>query len=163
MGIIDDLKMEYRIGGITQKLIFWNVGLFAIPLIVFSILSLFSIELPFLRWDWLGVNDWLSLSSNPADLLWKPWSIILYMFLHGGFFHLLFNMLVLYFAGRVFLTFFTQKQMFGLYILGGIFAGVMYIIGYNFLPALATGGAKMVGASAANMTVLIAAAVYKPY
>ena len=62
MGIIDDLKMEYRIGGITQKLIFWNVGLFAIPLIVFSILSLFSIELPFLRWDWLGVNDWLSLS-----------------------------------------------------------------------------------------------------
>ena len=163
MGIIDDIKMEYRIGGITQKLIFWNVGLFAIPLIVFSILSLFGIELPFLRWDWVGVNDWLSLSSNPADLIWKPWSIIIYMFLHGGFFHLLFNMLVLYFAGRVFLTFFTQKQMFGLYILGGVFAGIMYIIGYNFLPALATGGAKMVGASAAIMTVLIATAVYQPY
>jgi membrane associated rhomboid family serine protease len=164
MSIIDDLKMEYRVGGITQRLIFWNVGLFIIPMILFSILILFNVHLPFLRWDIVGANDWLSLSSDPADLLWKPWSIITYAFLHGGFLHILFNMMVLYFSGRLFLTFFTQKQLFGLYILAAIFAGLLFITGYNTLPMLANGGVtKMVGASAAIMAILIATAVYAPY
>ena len=164
MGIIDDLKMEYRIGGITQKLIFWNVGLFAIPMIVFSVLALFRVEVPFLRWDLASTTDWVSLSSNPADLLWKPWSLITYAFLHAGFLHVLFNMLMLVFAGRLFLTFFTQKQMFGLYLLSAIFAGLIFILSYNTLPLLTQlGTSKMVGASAAIMAVLIATAVYAPY
>jgi membrane associated rhomboid family serine protease len=164
MSILDDLKMEYRIGGITQRLIFWNVGLFVVPMVVFSILSMFHIDLLFLRWDLHGVADWLSLSSYPADLLWKPWSLITYAFLHAGFLHVFFNMMMLYFAGRLFLTFFTQKQMFGLYLLAGIFAGLVYIAGYSFIPLLAGKGiTKMVGASAAIMGVLVASAVYAPY
>ncbi|PZR22026.1 MAG: rhomboid family intramembrane serine protease [Flavobacterium psychrophilum] len=155
--------MEYRIGGITEKLIYWNVGLFAIPMVVFSILSLFNIQLPFLRWDLPFTADWLSLSSNPADLLWKPWSLITYAFLHAGFLHILFNMLMLVFAGRLFMTFFTQKQLFGVYILSAIFAGIVYILSYNTLPMLAGSGvSKMVGASAAIMALLIATAVYSP-
>lgn len=164
MSVIDDLKMEYRVGGITQRLIFWNVGLFVVPMVLFSICSLFNIQIPFLRWDLPGAADWFSLSSDPADLLWKPWSIVGYAFLHAGFLHLLFNMLMLYFAGRLFLTFFTQKQMFGLYLLSGIFAGLVFILSYNTLPMLAGGGVtKMVGASAAIMAILIAAATYAPY
>lgn len=164
MGIIDDLRMEYRVGGITQRLIFWNVGLFVIPMILFSILAMFHVNVYFLRWDISGVQDWLSLSSNPADLLWKPWSLITYAFLHGGFLHLFFNMMVLYFAGRLFLTFFTQKQLFGLYILAAIFAGLVFIAGYNLIPLLIDNGSgKMVGASAAIMAILVAAAVYAPY
>jgi len=164
MSIIDDLKMEYRIGGITQKLIFWNVGLFVIPMVAFSLLSLFKIELPFLRWDLPFTMDWLSVSSNPADLLWKPWSLLTYAFLHAGFLHILFNMLMLVFAGRLFLTFFTQKQMFGLYLLSGIFAALIFILSYNTLPLLAERGVtKMVGASASIMSILIATAVYAPY
>lgn len=162
MGIIDDLKMEYRIGGITQKLIFWNVGLFVIPMVVFSILALFNVGFPQLQW-YLGGNDWLSLSSDPADLLWKPWSLITYAFFHSGFFHLFFNMLALYWGGRFFLTYFTQKQMFGLYLLAAIFSGLIYILTYNTLPLLSGRGfSKVVGASAAVMSVLIAAAVYSP-
>ena len=165
MSILDDLKLQYTVGGITQRLIFWNVGLFVIPMVVFSILSLFNIGLPFLRWDVPVANDWLSLSSNPANLLWKPWSLIVYAFLHAGFLHLLFNMMVLYFAGGLFLTFFTQKQLFGLYILSAVFAGLVFIASYNLLPML-TGNAyvsKMVGASASIMAILIATAVYAPY
>jgi len=164
MGIIDDLKMEYRTGGITQRLIFWNVGLFLTPMIIFSLLTMFNVEVPFLRWDSYKTLDWLSLSSDPAHLLWKPWSLITYAFLHGGFLHLLFNMMVLYFSGRLFLTFFTQKQLFGLYILSAIFAGLIFILTYNTLPMLENGGlSKMVGASAAIMAILIATAVYAPY
>ncbi|RZJ72336.1 MAG: rhomboid family intramembrane serine protease [Flavobacterium sp.] len=165
MNIIEDLKLQYKIGGITQRLIFWNVGLFVFPMVLFSILSLFNVGLPYLRWDIPVANDWLSLSSRPADLLWKPWSLLSYAFLHAGFFHLLFNMMVLYFSGRLFLTFFTQKQMFGLYLLAALFAGVIFIASYNLLPMLAGQGhtSKMVGASAAIMAILIASAVYAPY
>jgi len=163
MSILNDLKMEYRIGGITQKLIFWNVGLFAIPMVLFSILSLFKIEVPFLRWDIPFSMDWLSVSSDPADLLWKPWSLLTYAFLHAGFMHILFNMLMLVFAGRLFLTFFTQKQMFGVYLLSALFAAFIFILSYNTLPLLAERGAsKMVGASASIMAILIATAVYNP-
>ncbi|WP_159800643.1 rhomboid family intramembrane serine protease [Flavobacterium sp. MK4S-17] len=163
MGILDDLKLEYRTGGITQRLIFWNVGLFVIPMVIFSVLSLFGVELLFLRWDNPFSADWLSLSSHPVDLLWKPWSLISYAFLHAGFLHLLFNMLVLYFSGRLFLTFFTQKQLLGVYLLSAVFAGLIFIFSYNVLPALVDTGAKMVGASGAIMAVLVATATYAPY
>ncbi|WP_181369407.1 rhomboid family intramembrane serine protease [Flavobacterium album] len=164
MGIIDDLKMEYRMGGITQRLIFWNVGLFVVPMVVFSILALFNVGFPPLQWYLPNNEDWISLSSNPADLLWKPWSLITYAFLHGGFLHLFFNMVMLFAAGRFFLTFFTQKQMFGLYMLAAIFSGLVFILSYNTLPLLsARGQSNMVGASAAIMAVLIAVAVYAPY
>jgi len=162
MSIINDLKMEYRVGGIVQRLIFWNVGLFAIPMIVFSILSLLKVDISFLRWDVPGTTDWFSLSSNPLDLLWKPWSIIGYAFLHAGFTHILFNMLMLFFAGKLFLTFFTQKQLFGVYILSALFAGAIFIVGYQTLPMLTGINAKVVGASASIMAILIATAVYAP-
>lgn len=163
MGIIDDLKMQYRIGGIVQRLIFWNVGLFIIPMIIFSLLKLGNVYLPAIDWNIGGTQNWLSLSSNPADLLWKPWSLITYAFLHAGFFHILFNMLILHFAGRLFLTFFTQKQLFGLYILSAIFSGLVFIAGYQLLPMLQGISIPIVGASAAVMAILVATAVYAPY
>lgn len=163
MGVIDDLKMQYRIGGIVQRLIFWNVGLFVVPMIIFSLLKLGNVYLPAIDWNIGGTQNWLSLSSNPADLLWKPWSLITYAFLHAGFFHILFNMLVLHFAGRLFLTFFTQKQLFGLYILSAIFSGLIFIAGYQLLPMLHGISIPIVGASAAVMAILVATAVYAPY
>lgn len=165
MGILDDLKLQYKVGDITQRLIFWNVGLFLFPMILFSVLSLFNVEVPFLRWDLANAEDWLSLSSNPQDLLWKPWSLITYAFLHANFLHILFNMMVLYFSGRLFLTFFTQKQLLGLYVVAGVFSGLIFILSYNLLPMLTTRPyeSKLVGASASIMAILIAAAVYAPY
>jgi len=162
MSILDDLKMEYRVGGVVQRLIFWNVGLFVVPMVVFGILALFNTGFPPLQW-YLPGNDWLSLSSNVTDLAWKPWSLISYAFLHAGFLHLFFNMLMLFWAGRFFLTFFTQKQLFGLYILSAIFAGFIFILTYSLLPITAgSGTGKIVGASAAIMAVLIAVASYSP-
>ncbi len=164
MGILDDLKTQYRVGGIRQRLIFWNVGLFVIPMILFSILRLSGIDLPEWDWNYRGAygQDWFSLSSDPAHLLWKPWSLILYAFLHSGFLHLLFNMIMLHFSGRLFLTFFTQKQLFGVYLLGGIFAGLLYIASYNLIPTLANTQAGMTGASAAIMAILFAVTAYSP-
>lgn len=162
MGIIDDIKMEYRIGGVVQRLIFWNVGLFIIPLIIFSLLRLGGVVLPAFDWTIGGTGNWFSISSNPADLLWKPWSVFTYAFLHNDFLHLFFNMLWLFFVGRLFLTFFTQKQFFGLYVLASVFAGLIFIGSYQMIPILKGSVAPMVGASGAIMAILVATAVYAP-
>jgi membrane associated rhomboid family serine protease len=154
MSIIEDLKLQYKIGGFAQKLIYWNVALFVIPYIVFGLLGLFGIEINFLYY--------VSLSSNPADLLWKPWTLITYFFFHSGFFHILFNMMILNFSSRLFLSYFSQKQFLSLYFVGGIFAGIVYILSYFLFPSLAHLQVSLVGASGAIMAVLFAAATFSP-
>jgi len=162
MGFIDQLKTEYRIGGIVQRLIFWNVGLFIVPLVLFALLGLGHVHYPAFDWTLGSSQNWFSLSPDAADLIWKPWSLVTYAFLHAGALHLIFNMLMLVFAGRLFLTFFTQKQFFGLYILSAIFSGLVFVAGQAFIPLMQSNGLPLVGASAAIMSVLIAAAVYSP-
>ena len=154
MDIINDLKLQYKIGGMTTKLIFWNILSFVIPEVVFGILRLFKIDIPY--------QNYLGLSNVFSDLLFKPWSIITYAFIHGGIFHIIFNLLILNFVGKLFTTLFTQKQLLGLYILGGIFAGFVYIISYASLPLLANQNALLVGASGSIMAILLAVATYQP-
>jgi membrane associated rhomboid family serine protease len=150
MNILDDLKTQYKLGGIDNRIIYWNVGFFLISYVLPGILRLVNINVDFLQF--------VSLSSNPADFLWKPWSIISYSFFHFDFFHILFNMIVLNFSSRLFLTFFTQKQYLGLYILSGIFAGLSFVLGYYLLGL----SAVIVGASAAIMGILVAVTTYQP-
>lgn len=154
MSIIEDLKLQFKIGDVTTKLIYWNIALFAIPGIVFGILSMLKINIDFL--------NYVSLSSNPFDLIRKPWSIITYAFFHFGIFHILFNLLMLHFVGRIFLTFFNQKQLLSLYFVGAIFAGIIYIVSYTFLPALSTVSTSLVGASGSIMAILFASVSFSP-
>lgn len=155
MNILDDLKLQYRTGGIAQKLIYWNVGLFAIPAIVFGLLSLFGQHIDYLYY--------VSLDSLPSSLAWKPWSLITYAVFHSGIFHLFFNMIVLHFSTRLFITYFNQKQLLGLYILGGIFAGLVYIASYLVLPVFENTSSTLVGASGSIMAILFATVTYNPY
>jgi membrane associated rhomboid family serine protease len=153
--IIDDLKLQYKMGGVIIRLIFINIVLFAVPAIVFSILQLFKVNIDYM--------NFVSLSTDWSLLLVKPWSLLTYAFFHSGFFHILFNLLLLNFFGNLFLTYFTQKQLLGLYLLSAVFSGLLYMIGYMFLPALAGVNASMVGASGAIMAVLLATVTYQPY
>jgi membrane associated rhomboid family serine protease len=152
--IIDDLKLQYQVGGINNKLIYWNVGLFAIPYLLNGIFSLSDIN--------KDAFNFISLASNPAELLWKPWSLISYGFFHSGFFHILFNMLIFNFSSGLFLTYFKQKQLLSLYFTGIIFSGIIYILCYYLFPSLANLNVTLVGASGAIMTVFFAVATYNP-
>ena len=155
MNILDDLKLQYKNGDIATRLIFWNLLLFAIPEIVFAVLQLFHININYF--------NYVALPSHFSDLILKPWTIVSYAFFHGGFLHLLFNMIMLHFASRLFVTFFTQKQLFGLYVLGSIFAGIVYLVCYTFLPSLSNQNALLVGASASVMAILFATMTYQPF
>ncbi|MDI5950578.1 rhomboid family intramembrane serine protease [Flavobacterium yafengii] len=150
MNIIDDLKLQYKMGGIVTQLIFWNAALFVFPWLFFALLSLFGVNIDYIHY--------VSLSSNPTHLLWKPWSLLSYAFFHSGIMHIIFNMIVLNFAGRLFMTYFTSKQLLGLYILSAIFAGICYILVFYVLNI----NAPIVGASAAIMAILVATTTYHP-
>ncbi|WP_166921802.1 rhomboid family intramembrane serine protease [Flavobacterium poyangense] len=148
MNILDDLKLQYKLGGIAMRVIYWNIACFLISLVFFYQFSIGQFAYP----------GWLALSSDPQVFLFKPWTFLTYAFFHDGFFHLLFNMMVLNFASNLFLTFFTQKQYLGLYILGAVFAGVVFALSYYFLNSVGS----MVGASAAIMAILVATTTYQP-
>ena len=148
MNILDDIKLEYKIGGIANRLIYWNVAFFLISLLLFYHFK----ELQFVY------PNWISLTTNPKDVLFFPWTLVTYAFLHSGFWHLFFNMLVLNFSSRLFLTFFTQKQFFGLYILSAIFAGLAFVTVFYFMNIQT----NIVGASAAVMAILVATTTYQP-
>ena len=154
MSLLDDLKMQLRSGDITMRLIVLNVVLFVVPSLFVVIASLLGYSLDILYY--------VSLSSSVADLLWKPWSILTYSFFHAGIWHIIFNMIMFNFAAKVFLTYFTQKQLLGLYVSGGLFAGIIYLISYNTIPALVNTPASVVGASASVMAILFAVATYAP-
>jgi membrane associated rhomboid family serine protease len=146
--IIDDLKFQYKIGGIANKMIYWNVGFFLLSIIFFYQFKSGFFDFP----------NWVAVSSDPTIILTKPWTLLTYAFFHYGFLHLFFNMMVLNFSSRLFLTFFTQKQFLGLYVLSAIFAGLCFVLSFYFLHQTS----KMVGASAAIMALLVATTAYQP-
>ena len=152
--IIDDLKLQYNIGGVANKLIYWNVGLFAIPYLLNGIFGLMQIN--------KNAFDFISLASNPAEILWKPWSLITYGFFHFGFFHIFFNMLILNFSSRLFLTYFTSKQLLSLYFSGLLFSGIIYIICYYLFPSLSNLHVTLIGASGTIMAIFFAVATFNP-
>jgi membrane associated rhomboid family serine protease len=148
MGIIEDLKMQYKIGGIANKMIYWNVGLFLLSIIFFYQFKVGFFDYP----------SWLAVSSQPDVVVFKPWTLLTYAFLHYGFLHLFFNMIVLSFTSRLFLIYFTQKQYLGLYLLSAIFAGFIFVLSFYILGQ----SSLMVGASAAIMALLVATTTYQP-
>ena len=148
MNILDDLKLQYKLGGIAMRVIYWNIACFLISLVFFYQYSGGGFDYP----------NWLALSSDPQVFMFKPWTLLTYAFFHGSFLHLFFNMIVLNFASQLFLTFFTQKQYLGVYILGAIFSGIIFTLSYYVLNI----SAPIVGASAAIIAVLAAVTTYQP-
>ena len=86
------------------------------------------------------------------------------MFMHANFMHILFNMLWLYWFGSLFLYFFSGKHLRGLYILGGICGGLLYMVSYNVFPYFDSviASSTLVGASASVLAIVVATAYREP-
>ncbi len=107
--------------------------------------------------------EWFAVPSNLKSLLFRPWTLFTYMFLHEDFMHILGNMLWLYFLGTLFITFIEPKRIIAVYLLGGLSGAALYIIAYNIAPLFfleKVNGLNM-GASAAISAIVIAISVYK--
>lgn len=107
--------------------------------------------------------NWLALPKDFSELIVKPWSILTYGFTHIEFWHLFFNMLVLYFVGRSFSNLFNTKLSLNVYFLGIITGGLAYMLVYALLPngVFGTTG-DLVGASAGVRASLIFLCAYMP-
>ncbi len=111
-----------------------------------------------------GLLSYLVLPASPSELLWKPWTLLTYSFVHEGFLHLLFNLLYLFFAGRLFVDFLGAQRLIPVFILGALAGGALYVLSYNLFPALRgmLPSANLRGASAGVMSVLFALTTKAP-
>lgn len=144
---------------IVGKYIFANVAVYVFVLFIGVFSVLFNAG--------GGVNGVVRLFELPASLpllLQRPWTIVTYMFLHEHFMHILWNMVALYFFGRIFLNFYSVRHFIGVYIMGGLFGGAAFVLSYNLFPYFApyVGSSFLVGASASVLAVVVASAVRSP-
>jgi len=110
-----------------------------------------------------GLVAILSANSSVLETLTRPWSIITYMFLHQGIWHLFWNMYILFFAGRLFSSFLQENRVLPTYLLGGLAGLALYMICYNIFPLFTQhGNAAILGASASVIAILVAVATYVP-
>ena len=106
---------------------------------------------------------YLQLPASPELLLFRPWTLFTYMFTHFDFLHILFNMLWLYWFGGLFLNFFNERQLGGLYILGGLAGAILFVLAYNIFPYFqnVASFSYLMGASASVMAIVFAVSFYR--
>lgn len=151
MKSIDDLKYKYSQLNVFEKIIVINGVIFIIGLL------LAVAKISFLK-------DWFALPSRFSDFLWQPWSILTYGFLHGGLFHVLFNMLFLYYFARILLNLLNVKMVLNVFLLGIITGGLAFLAVYNLVPSnFLVNTNSLVGASAGIRALLVFIAIYLPY
>lgn len=153
---IDNLKRQFEGGDVLMKLIYINVSVFLLIRILSLGLFLFDI-------DPLGFLVYLQVPSDITLLLKRIWTLVTYMFTHYDFMHILFNMLWLYWFGQIFLRFLNERQLGGLYILGGIAGGLLFVFAYNFFPIFTSriNPSFLMGASASVMAIVFAISFYQ--
>ena len=154
---ISDLKNGFKRGSISLQFIYINVGVFVVTTLVSVFLMLFNLSNA-------GLFQVLELPAYVPNFLVQPWSLLTYMFLHADALHLLFNMLWLYWFGQLFLGIFSACHLRGLYILGGLCGGLLYMLAFNVFPYFQNHiyGSWLLGASASVLAIVVATAVREP-
>lgn len=149
MSTFQDLKYKFNRFNVFEKIIVINI-------IVFIIGQLIKV---FARTG--NSLSYLSLPSSFSDFLSKPWSMITYGFAHYDFFHILFNLLILYYISQMLMNLFRPKMALNIYLLGIIAGGLAFLFVYNVLPSrLLVNTPGVVGASAGIRALLIFLGVY---
>ena len=155
MELIKDLKYRYKKLDILSQLIVIMILCFAAPFIINTILFLFDLS----GFSIISIFD---VSPSFGDLLFKPWSLITYGFFHVDLWHLIGNMIILYFSGRVVLDLFGKDKFIKIFIIGLLSGSVIYLLSYNIFPVFSGHKPSMIGASAGVMAVFIFLASYTP-
>ena len=155
---ISDIKEKFRYGDTLTRLLLINAGVFiaiALSKVVFILFGLAN------NATWNHNFEW---SWNLEDFLARPWTIATYMFTSYGVWHLLFNLLTLYWFGKRFQILYTNSQLRGVYILGAIAGMVFFTLLFNLFPALQTKDHlwTMPGTSTAVLAIASATAFRAP-
>ena len=157
--IFSDIWKRFLAENIVGRFIYVNVAIFVLLALLDVVATLFNIVSPALY-----LKMWTELPSTFSQYIIQPWSLVTYSFLHAGLMHLLWNMLMLYWMGRIFLSYFSTRHFVGLYLLGCIMGGVFFMAAYNIFPMFTASRSQayLVGASAAVLAIVTATATRVP-
>ncbi|HNQ12498.1 MAG TPA: rhomboid family intramembrane serine protease [Bacteroidia bacterium] len=159
MNTFKSIQQQLGISNHLSKLIFINAAVFLFIKLGQTIIFLFN------TYSWI---DWFILyTALPSDfnsLLSRPWTFISYMFVHEGIWHFVFNMLVLYWTGKIFNEYLGSTKLVTTYINGALLGGLLYVITYNVFPAFTEQKeySTLIGASAGILAILVAIATLIP-
>jgi len=159
MGLWDVIKNTFKKGDYLIRIIYINIAIF-LAIAIVSIISILMKNPVILE----KTISFLAVPASLKTLLIKPWTVFTYMFTHQGVWHIIFNMLCLYWFGRIFLEYLDQKKLVAVYILGGLSGALIYVLSFNIFPAFTdqVDISVALGASASVMAIVIAITSYVP-
>jgi len=155
--ILEDIKYQFRAGNTLTHIILINITVFVFINLIYVVTSFGSVSGIYTQ-----IIKMLALPSGFPDFLIYFWTWMTHMFLHEGAWHLIWNMLILYWFGRIVGDFLGDNRVLPIYFLGGFAGALVYIITDQFV-FLGTGGHSIaLGASAATMAMVFTAAMVSP-
>lgn len=155
----DDLRsaLDAR-GNALRRLLLYNGAVFVVLAVTRTVLTLAG------HAYWYGwLYDHLALPADPGTLLTRPWALLTYAFSHDDFWHVLFNLLNLYYFGSLIQEYVGQRRLVSLYLLGALAGGAVYILAVQLIPYLhPLRGGNLIGASGGVTAIIVGAATLLP-
>lgn len=148
--IVKDIKNLFNYGNMVNKLIIINIA-------VFVIIALFEAFFPF--YYTAHVLPYIAIPGDINLLIYRPWTIITHMFVHAGIWHLVWNMITLYWFGNIAGDLLGDRRILPVYLGGGLAGALLYILSYSFISGI---GTMALGASAATMAIVFMAIFTAP-
>lgn len=147
--IAEDVRRAFETGNMITRIIILNI-------IIYMITALMEAFFPSLAGS---VLEWLAIPGDLSRLITRPWTLITHMFIHSGFWHMAWNMLMLYWFGMITGDLLGDRRILPIYIAGGLTGALFYILSYQLLPGI---GFMAMGASAAVLAIVWAAVTTAP-
>ncbi len=153
--MLDKVQYSWRMANISTRIVYINIAVF----ILVNLFGMIANMSGFPNY----LTHYLSTTADLSQLIYRPWSIITYAFVHEGLFHILFNMLIFFYMSTLIGGILGEKRVLPLYFYGALAGWLLYFIAYNVFPSLIDyKDGSMVGASASVMAFMLASAVYFP-
>ncbi len=158
--IIADIKREFATGNVITRLVITNVAVFfMINCVYFALKMGNGGVLPPLYDD---IVHFFSISSSLFHNLTHPWVFVTSIFLHLGLWHLFWNMIMLYWFGKIVADLVGGYRILPLYLLGGLVGGLAFWGSALIFPFGAGGTVYALGASAGVMAIVVASGIIAP-
>lgn len=156
MKIWESLRLRFSYLNIAEKLISIMVVLFVLPFFVQTVFFLFNVSS-------IHTLDWFELYPSFERLLVRPWTLLTYGFFHASLGHVFWNVLLLYYIGRMLLNLFNERQFINIFFNGILAGGVVFVVSYSLFPAFSGQFPPLIGSSAGVMALLVFLAAYSPH
>lgn len=163
MNIFEDIKYNFRQkdNGLV-KIILINIIVFVALVVAKLILKVSGQEGLFYQ-----IYSMFSMPAEFSQFIYRPWTLLTYFFTHSmrDLFHIIGNMLFLYWFGKIISEYIGNRRLVNLYLLGGIFGGLIFLFLFNVVPFYKNQslGVDLVGASGSVCAIVVAAATLVPH